>query len=39
MTRSKLLARLGAAGFLFFFLKGLVWLALAGAAGLGLMKL
>jgi hypothetical protein len=29
--------RLGAAAFLFFLIKGLVWLGLAGAAAVGLM--
>ncbi|MEC9373650.1 MAG: hypothetical protein VYC34_07390 [Planctomycetota bacterium] len=31
----RLLARLGIAGFAFFFVKGLVWLAVAGAAAWG----
>ncbi len=33
--RDSLWARVGFAGFLFFLFKGLVWLALAAAVGLG----
>jgi len=33
--RGRLIKRLGAAGFLFFFAKGLVWLAIAAAATAG----
>lgn len=38
-SHRKWVKRLGAAGFAFFFIKGMAWLALAGAAGMGLMKL
>lgn len=34
---SRWVKRAGAAGFLFFFVKGLVWLAILAAAGFGLM--
>lgn len=34
---SRLIKRAAAAGFLFFFVKGLVWLAILTAAGFGLM--
>jgi hypothetical protein len=39
MINKRWIKRFGAAGFLFFFIKGMAWLALAGAAGLGLMKM
>lgn len=35
----KWLRRLGFAGFMFFFIKGLLWLGLAGAAAVGLISL
>ncbi len=35
----KWLRRFGFAGFMFFFIKGLVWLGLAGAAAVGLVSL
>jgi hypothetical protein len=35
----KWVRRLGLAGFLFFFVKGLVWLGLAGGAALGFISL
>jgi hypothetical protein len=38
MGSSKWCGRLATAGFLFFFVKGLVWLALAGAAVAGLAE-
>lgn len=34
---SRWIKRAGAAGFLFFFVKGLVWLVILAAGGLGLM--
>jgi hypothetical protein len=36
---SQWIKRFGAAGLIFFFLKGMAWLALVSAAGLGLLKI
>lgn len=38
MGSSKWLGRVATVGFLFFFVKGLVWLVLAGAAVIGLAE-
>lgn len=38
MRSSKWVERAAVAGFLFFFVKGLVWLAVAGAAVIGLAE-
>lgn len=38
MSSSKWIGRLATVGFLFFFVKGLVWLALAGAVVLGVAE-
>jgi hypothetical protein len=35
-SRAVVIKRLGAAGFLFFFAKGMVWLAIAAAAVMGI---
>jgi len=37
-TKAKILKKLGKYGFLFFLIKGLIWLAIGGAAYFGLTK-
>lgn len=39
MSQCRMIRRLGYAGFAFFAIKGCLWLALAGAASMGLLTL